>query len=464
MLTELRIENFKAWKDTGRLRMAPLTVIFGVNSAGKSSLGQLLMALKQTVMIDDPSCAFHLGDAGSPIELGRFRDCLHNHDLAARLGFSLGWKLPEPIAVTDSTAPGATRQGDHLELSSSLRANQRGNPQLDHFSYRLLEGDEERLRVTHGQGENGDVFLHIEPPGLTTPHDASRPLDPPEKFYRFADSTQARYGNLQALGRFAEETERLFAGLIHLGPMRDAPRRGYRWNGEHPADVGERGQHALAALLAAAREGRELCRGEGVAKARFDAFIAAWLRDLGVIDSFAVHPRDASAGDFDVLVRTYRGAPQVTLADVGFGVSQILPALVQAFHAPPWSTVWMEQPEIHLHPQVQAELADVFISAVQAWENGKPRQVQLVVESHSMHFLLRLQRRIAEQAIAARDVAVYFASRSAGGSELEALRLNAYGEIENWPENFFGDELGEIAARAQAAIARRRREKEAGDE
>jgi predicted ATPase len=61
--------------------------------------------------------------------------------------------------------------------------------------------------------------------------------------------------------------------------------------------------------------------------------------------------------------------------------------------------VWMEQPEIHLHPQVQTELADVFINAVQSCENGKPRNMQLIIESHSEHFLTRLQRRVAEGVI-----------------------------------------------------------------
>ena len=71
MLTSLRIQNFKAWKDTGTLRLAPLTVIFGTNSSGKSSLGHLLLALKQTVQISDRKRALHLGDENSLIEIGR---------------------------------------------------------------------------------------------------------------------------------------------------------------------------------------------------------------------------------------------------------------------------------------------------------------------------------------------------------------------------------------------------------
>ena len=137
-------------------------------------------------------------------------------------------------------------------------------------------------------------------------------------------------------------------------------------------------------------------------------------------------------------------------------LSQVLPALIQAFYAPMNSTVWMEQPEIHLHPQVQAELADVFISAIKANENSRPRNVQLIVESHSEHFLNRLQRRVAEGEITPDDVAVYFCRRSDTGAEMEPLRLNMFGEIENWPENFFGDEMADIAGRTLAAIARKK--------
>src|SRR5690606_40847094 len=101
--------------------------------------------------------------------------------------------------------------------------------------------------------------------------------------------------------------------------------------------------------------------------------------------------------------------------------------------------------------------ADAFISAVQAYEDGVPRQMQLIVETHSEHFLTRLQRRVAEGKIQADDVAVYFVKPGRQGAELEALRMNMFGEIENWPDNFFGDEMGDIAARTLAALDRQSR-------
>lgn len=81
MLKSMQIRHFKAWKDTGKIRLAPLTVIFGANSAGKSSLGHLLLALKQTAISSDRRRALHLGDQNTLIDLGTFADCLHAHDL-----------------------------------------------------------------------------------------------------------------------------------------------------------------------------------------------------------------------------------------------------------------------------------------------------------------------------------------------------------------------------------------------
>lgn len=462
MLTELRIKNFKAWKDTGKLRMAPLTVIFGANSAGKSSLGHLLLGLKQTAMLTDRRRALHLGDIHSQIDLGTFEDCLHGHNLKEKLEFVLGWELPHPIDFKNPISKVDNYRGNHIHLKSILRADSKGLPMLESFQFNLSDNEEAVLSAKHGVHENGKAYLHVEPLGLVKSPGRVWPLEKPEKFYRFSDITLARYQNAASLTQFSLEAERMLSGLTYLGPLREPPKRTYSWAGDMVPDVGSRGEFAIPALLSATQEERMLNRGHKKQRALFDKFIAAWLRDLGVIHSFIVRPISKGRKEYEVLVRTHKGAPEVKLTDVGFGVSQVLPALVQAFYAPPHSTVWMEQPEIHLHPQVQCELADAFISAVQAYENGKPRNVQLIVESHSEHFLVRLQRRIAEGVISPNNVAIYFANRTHDGVDLEELRVDLYGNIENWPENFFGDEMGELAARTQAAIKRRQKERGAG--
>ncbi|WP_241776996.1 DUF3696 domain-containing protein [Acidovorax sp. Root275] len=444
--------------------MAPLTVLFGANSAGKSSLGHLLLALQQTARSTDRKRALHLGDTSSLIDLGTFTDCLHGHDLKQALSFELGWTLPKALDVRDPLQPEARYQGDRMRLDVSMVANKAQQPEVQGLRYGLLSGEREVIDVTLERDEKRKLNLTSTRYGFKMADGRKWPLEEPEKFYRLSDTSMARYKNAGFLTDFALAAESMLERISYLGPLRSHPQRIYQWSGDTPASVGQMGEYAVAAILAAQGEGRRLNRQAGHHTKGFAEFIAAWLKDLGVIDDFAVQPVAVGRKEYEVLVKTHAKAPEVKITDVGFGISQVLPALVQAFYCPPHSTVWMEQPEIHLHPQVQAELADVFISATQAREDGKSRDVQLIVESHSEHFLNRLQRRVAEGMIKPADVAVYFCRRAGSATELEPLRLNVFGEIENWPEHFFGDEMADIAGRALAAMRRKKELKQQGGE
>ena len=77
MITRLRAQNFKSWKDTGDLRIAPLTGLFGTNSSGKTSILQALLVLKQTVDSPDPNRLLSFGDERSALDLGTFVDVIH---------------------------------------------------------------------------------------------------------------------------------------------------------------------------------------------------------------------------------------------------------------------------------------------------------------------------------------------------------------------------------------------------
>ena len=455
MLTSLHIQNFKAWKDTGHIKLAPLTVIFGANSAGKSSLGHLLLALKQTVQSTDRKRPLHLGDENSLIELGTYAECLHNHDLKSNLKFELGWLLPEKFTVNDPVAQ-TKFSGDELSISVTMSTDKQDQPNVDELIYCLKHKNEEKLSAKFSRDKEGKLDINSKEYKLIRNTGRVWPLEEPDKFYRISDQSRARFQNADFLADMALETEAALNRIYYLGPLREHPKRIYSWSGETPESVGQKGEFSVAAILAATVKERYLNRGHKKTQYRFDEFIAKWLKDLGVISSFEVRAVAKGRKEYEVLVKTHPSTSEVKITDVGFGVSQVLPALVEAFYCPPNSTIWMEQPEIHLHPQVQAELADVFISAVQARENGKERNVQLIVESHSEHFLNRLQRRIAEGQIAPEDVAIYFCKRSAKSAELEALQLNLYGDIENWPENFFGDEMADIAGRALAAMHRKK--------
>ena len=462
MLTHLHIKNFKAWKDTGPIRLAPLTVLFGANSAGKSSLGHLLLALQQTARSTDRKRALHLGDASSLIDLGTFTDCLHNHDLKQPLSFELGWTLPKVLDVRDPLQADSRYQGDRMQLDVTLAANKAQQPEVQALRYALASNDREVLDVALVRDEKRKLNLTSTHYVFKMADGRKWPLEEPEKFYRLSDTSMARYKNAGFLTDFALATEGMLERISYLGPLRSHPQRIYQWSGDTPASVGQMGEYAVAAILAAQGEGRRLNRQVGHHTKGFAEFIAAWLKDLGIIHDFSVRSVAEGRKEYEVLVKTHAKAPEVKITDVGFGISQVLPALVQAFYCAPHSTVWMEQPEIHLHPQVQAELADVFISATQAREGGRPRDVQLIVESHSEHFLNRLQLRVAEGMVKPEDVAVYFCRRAGSATELEPLRLNMFGEIENWPEHFFGNEMADIAGRTLAAMQRKKEIKQQG--
>jgi predicted ATPase len=456
MLTSLRIQNFKSWRDTTAVRLAPLTVIFGANSAGKSSLGHLLLALKQTAQSTDRKRALNLGDANTLVDLGTFEDCIHNHNLKNKLTFSLDWTLPRNISVSDSLDAKRQYIGDTLHIESHLRANLRTRqPETVKLKYRLSQQKRAVVETILEQEAPGKFSLESPSFKLTRSTGRKWPIEAPEKFYRVSETTIAKFQNAAYLTDFALAVENMFQSITYLGPLREPPKRIYQWSGDSPESVGMKGEFAIAAILAAQSEGRELNRRPKTHKLAFAEFIAAWLKDLELINSFEVKAVAEGRKEYEVHVRVHEDAPLVKITDVGFGVSQVLPVLVQAFYGPPNSTVWMEQPEIHLHPNIQSNLADVFISAIKANENGKPRNSQLIIETHSEHFLTRLQRRIAEDQIKAADVVIYFVRRgTTGEAKIEELRVNDDGEIENWPDNFFGDPMVDLTARVDAMVSR----------
>lgn len=186
--------------------------------------------------------------------------------------------------------------------------------------------------------------------------------------------------------------------------------------------------------------------------------IALKLKEMGLIDAFQVNSISEKRQDYEVKVRTRGAKDFVDLPDVGFGVSQVLPVLVQCFYAPPGSIIIMEQPEIHLHPSAQSVLADVMIDVINSRENGEERGIQLIIETHSEHFLRRLQRRIAEDKVSRDKVSTYFADITRNPATLKPLDIDMFGNIRNWPENFFGDEMGDITEQAKAAMQKRMQE------
>ncbi len=125
------------------------------------------------------------------------------------------------------------------------------------------------------------------------------------------------------------------------------------------------------------------------------------------------------------------------ITDVGFGISQVLPIIIQGFLSKKNSLTIIEQPEIHLHPMMQAELADLFIDVVNTQEKNNDKV--LLIETHSEAILKRLRRRIAEGKIKNSDVAIYFIkgrTNKNSSSTIERLPISETGAFD-WPKEFY---------------------------
>lgn len=249
------------------------------------------------------------------------------------------------------------------------------------------------------------------------------------------------------------DLERQFSErLFYLGPLRQFPSRRYSWQGSTPSDVGVAGERAVEALLASRTRGRPNTRkfnrrGYAIRRINVEEHVAAWLKELDLLHEFEVEQVAEGLDIYRVMVQRHGESSRVSLADVGFGVSQVLPVLVLLAYVPEGSTVVLEQPVLHLHPAVQAGLADIIV------EVSNVRRVQVIVESHSEHLLRRLQRRVAERAINNDDIALYSCEYRNGRSQTARLDLNHLGQIRNWPTGFFGDPLGESVAMVNARSA-----------
>lgn len=472
MLTRIRLKNFKAWRDSGDIRLAPLTVLFGTNSAGKTSIPQLLLLLKQTAESSDRQRALQLGDSRTLVDVGTYDDIVRGHDVSRPLELSLAWSLESELTVHDPVSK-AEYAGDELAFSAVLGADERHQPYTQSFRYELKRRGALSLDVEvsarpdseqsgHKAAQNGqkaaphgkkkEFVLSSSTYELIRHQGRAWPLPPPLRFYGFPEEVQAYYQNAAFTADLVLELERMLKSLFYVGPLREYPRRLYLWSGEVPEHVGVRGDRAVESLLASGERAFNW-RAKQRTKSLHE-LVAERLSSMGLIHEFTVEPLGKHRKEYEVLVRTAPNLPLVKLTDVGFGLSQILPVIVECFYVPRRSIVIFEQPEIHLHPRVQADLADLFVDAIRAREDGVPRDCQFIIESHSEHFLRRLQRRIAEEELSQADAALYFVRAGDTGAEIEALEVDDYGNIANWPSDFFGDEMADLVARTEAQARR----------
>ncbi len=326
------------------------------------------------------------GDEQSLVNLGSFRDVIHRHDTSASLTLEFGCKPRQPLKI------------------SVPDVNANGQPDV---------------------------------------------LSGPIGSFTFTTSIREERGKLssEVLGAPTAAFENQFSRVYYLGPTRVHPQRHYHWNGKHPVEMGLCGDEAIAALLSArVRNLKTSHNGNGVP---IEARVSAWLQKMELAHDFWLGPNGASDNStYEVRIQKTPTSARVTLADIGYGLADLLPILVHCYYVPEGSTLILEQPGIHLHPHTQAQLADLFLEVI------AERHLQILIESHSEQLLTRLQRRIAEKKVAQDTIALYFCRNTDGASTIEKLEVDELGDIHNWPEYFFGNVMGDMFAMTDVQVER----------
>ena len=458
MLRRIGLQNFKCWRALD-IELAPITLFFGVNSSGKTAILESLLMLKQTVDSRDPNT--HLNFGGGPrdyADLGSYRGLIFGHDESGDLRLNLHWDLKhesvEELAIARWVEDKDDKRALYPSVSLSYKASWGFEREIivKNLEFKLFEDGSDTDKIELARQQDNQYRLshfHRDPMGNSTDYVEfqTKFVSAPDNSHVVTDGffLQAVDNHVSTSSMFISvQLGRLLGAVSYLGPLRQYPKRQYLWTGGTPSIIEPDGANSIEMLISSARDDSNLVKN-----------VRNRLSSLELVDGFTVKPIDHNQRWYEATATI--GGVESSLADVGFGVSQVLPVVTMLLSAPEGSIILLEQPELHLHPNAQAALADLLLDV------ADKRNLQLIVESHSEHIVRRLQRRIAEAEhsyATTEKIRMYYCEPGDNGSTVNEVELDRFGQISKWPKRFLGDISGDIHSMAKAAIQRRRQELE----
>lgn len=417
----IQLRNFKCFADSGKVRLAPLTLLFGRNNSGKSSILQSLLLLRQSLAAPVYGPRLNLG--GPLYSAGTYGDIVHLHETRRKLTFQLGLPVGENEATVSLSFVGQDPEPPRLvELKVAdtgpavtvSRGRGQGGP------YELWIGE----RAAGGEKRANFVFpvSGLFPLIGDEPSRVGRP-----SVVRNAARDRARHS--------LEYLEAKLQALRVVGPFRRYPERRYEYQGVVVTGPDATGRDVVNALI-------ESTRRRGRASNKLLVAVNRWLAKVGRVE-LELKQVDKAGKLFEVRVRDVRSRRWANYADVGFGIGQVLPVLVEGLRTPEGGIFVVQEPEIHLHPDAQLAMADFLIELMRS---GR----QVLIETHSEHLLLRVRRRIlsgARDGLSPEQVSILYVDKGEEGvSEVVSLDVDTLGQPENWPAGFLQEANNERMA------------------
>ncbi len=447
MIKSIRIRNFKSIRDTGELKIAPLTFFIGPNSSGKSSILKAFLVVHQTAMTDDPEVGLQV--EGKAVSLGSFQDFVYMHDYKKQVQFDFTFdtKILCRWSVKSRPSNGA-RFTDPASLSVKFSKGAQTRVIASETTYVIPHTDGENIVISKRKkagagGYESTAKLGKEHIKYTSKKRAKfydvEFAPGSDKYTNINRSTEFEYNLIYVLNLFTTYFQRLMTNIFYIGPIRKEPLVIYIGGSEKPREVGILGEDTLQALWVGRydKQQREI-------KSKVDF----WMKEFDIAKSTKLRQYGRSL--FQYYLTDWHTGTQVRLIDVGFGASQLLPLIVQSYLAPRNTLIVAEQPEIHLHPKAQATLADMMIDSILRQDK------KIVVETHSEHLLMRLLTRIAQGAINNTDLAIYYCDPTDSGTQVIPVSIDEKGRIDSsvLPRGFFEEDYAEIMEYTKALMGK----------
>jgi hypothetical protein len=415
-INRLVLKNFRAF-ERAEINLAPLTILIGPNNSGKSSILSAIRLLSQTMQNPDRGLVLLWG------ELGTFRDVVHKNKATRIIGVEFEY--------------GSGRSRASIELNFRYAA-QRREVVLKDFTLRDLNG-KKVISTLYSLESESQVLRKL----LDVPADAIKKSRPLGRNHFLPDLFPLRVGvRGEALWKVQDlivRASRILRSVRYIGPMRVAPLRVFPFSGERPSMLSREGVGMSEMLVADYfRKGNE--------KRVLTNRVKAWLEKAQIAKDIQI--KAFSDRHYEIKLQHPVTNEIENLADVGFGLSQVMPVVVAGYQLRHPSVFMVEQPELHLHPRAQADLGDFFLEMYQSGH-------QCIIETHSEHLLMRLQRYIASGLIPARAVAVNFVSSQSDRKTVQRLTMNSRAQFKKWPKGFFEERLEEAVAIARAPLERK---------
>ena len=416
LIEEIRVQGYKSLVDA-TLHVCPLTLLAGTNSSGKSSIMQPLLLIKQTMEAPyQPAGALLL--SGTHVQAETAGELVSRVGLLSKeVSFSFNGNNEFPNAI-DFQA-----ELNRLSVNMSYRV-EKSNFMINYQQLNYNNRSKIELREDSWAG----TFTHSD-------HSRNVGKIGKSNGFLYLDFFDAK-GRLKSGYRLSGNLENSLSALMHVPGLRGKPARSY------PATSFQNQIKGAFDLYAAGTISQWQQQNDTEKLIKLNNY----LQRLGLTNAVMAKVKNANEVELSVnrLPAASKGKPRkadlVNIADVGIGVSQVLPILVALIAAQEGQLVYVEQPELHLHPRAQVAMGELLAEAAN-------RGVRVIVETHSSLLLLTVQTLIAQGRIANTDVGLHWFTRDAkGATNVQYVQPDEDGAYGEWPEDF-----SEIELKAQDA-------------